>query len=154
MRDTYPKLESEYIKTGKIRYAVLDFPLRSHAHAFKAAEAAACAMDSGKYWEMHDLLFANQKALEPEKLPGYAERLGLDQDDFESCLETGKKERVNADLAAASKAGISATPSFLIGWVQDDGKIKISQQLRGAQPFANFQRVLNQILAEDRDPAK
>ena len=156
MRDTYPQLLEEFVKTGKIRYAVMDFPLRSHPNAFKASEAAACALDEGKYWEMHDLLFVNQRALEADKLPGYAEQVGLDAARFETCLSSSsKKASVDKDLADARKAGISATPTFLIGWIQDDGQVKVSQQLRGAQPFANFQRVLNQLLAKGPDnPAK
>lgn len=148
MRDTYPQLESDYINTGKIRYAVMDFPLRNHPHAYKAAEASACAADEGKFWQMHDLLFANQQALQAEKLPGYAEELGLDAGAFEKCLDAGKKKQIDAALAAARRAGVSATPTFLIGWVQSDGKVKVSSQLRGAQPYANFQRILDQLLAK------
>ena len=154
MRDTYPQIDKEFIESGKVRYAVMDFPLRNHPHAFKAAEAAACAADEGKFWEMHDLLFANQRALEPDKLPDYAERLGLDRGGFESCLSEGKKARVDSDLADARRAGVSATPTFLIGWIQDDGKVKVEQQLRGAQPLASFQGVLNEMLEKGPDEAK
>jgi protein-disulfide isomerase len=148
VRDTYPQIVSEYIDTGKVRYAVMDFPLRNHPHAFKASEAAVCAGDQNKFWEMHDLLFTNQQALDAPKLPGYAAQLGLDRAAFEKCLEDGKKTQVDSDLAAARKAGVSATPTFLIGWIDADGKVKIEQQLRGAQPYASFQRLLNQLLAK------
>ena len=126
----------------------MDYPLQNHPHAFKAAEAAACAQASGKYWEMHDLLFANQTQLQAEALPGYAERIGLDKDQFGACLEAGQKERVNGDLAEARRAGVRATPTFLLGWVDKEGKVKIAQQLRGAQPIASFQKVIDDMLAK------
>ncbi len=70
VHDAYAQIEAEYIKTGKLRYVIREFPLESiHPQAFKAAEAALCAGDQGKYWEMHDRLFANQRALAPDQLP-------------------------------------------------------------------------------------
>jgi protein-disulfide isomerase len=71
---TLPRLMTEYVKTGKVKYVLRDFPLEPiHPLAFKAAEAARCASDQGKYWEMHDRLFSNQQALGPKDLPRHAE---------------------------------------------------------------------------------
>jgi protein-disulfide isomerase len=145
-RETYPQLEKDFISTGKVRYAMLDFPLRNHPFAFKAAEAATCAADKGKFWEMHHLLFQNQNALNPETLPAYAEQIGLDRAEFEACLEEGRKESVNADLQQATKAGVSATPTFLIGWLKDGDQLKPAEVIRGAQSFENFDRVIKQLL--------
>lgn len=144
-RDTYPQLEQDFISTGKVRYAMLDFPLRNHPFAFKAAEAATCAADKGKFWEMHNLLFQNQNALNPETLPAYAEQLGLDRTEFEACLEEGREQSVNADLQQATKAGVSATPTFIIGWLNGD-QLKPAEMIRGAQPFENFEKVIKQLL--------
>jgi protein-disulfide isomerase len=146
-RETYPLLERDYISTGKVRYAMLDFPLRNHPHAFKAAEAATCAADKGKFWEMHELLFQNQNALEPETLPTYAQQIGLDRAEFEACLAEGRQASVNADMLQGTKAGVSATPTFLIGWIQEGERLKPAEVIRGAQSFENFDRVIKQLLA-------
>ncbi|MBI4641847.1 MAG: thioredoxin domain-containing protein, partial [Candidatus Tectomicrobia bacterium] len=88
---TLPELKGGYIDTGKVRYIFRDLPLdQIYPHARKAAEAAHCAGDQGKYWEMHDLLFQNQQALQVEKLKGYAGNLDLDLTAFDDCLEKGK----------------------------------------------------------------
>ena len=152
-RETYPLLEKDFIATGKVRYAMLDFPLRNHPFAFKAAEAATCAADKGKFWEMHHLLFENQNALNPETLPAYAEQLGLDRAEFEACLKEGRQQSVNADLQQATKAGISATPTFLIGWLKDGDQLKPAEVIRGAQSFENFERVIKQLLEAGPPPA-
>jgi protein-disulfide isomerase len=77
-RQTLPRIDREYVQTGKVRYVFRHFPLESlHKEAFKAAEAALCAGDQQKFWEMHDRLFAHQDALATGKLPGHAAALGL-----------------------------------------------------------------------------
>jgi protein-disulfide isomerase len=152
-RETYPLLERDYISTGKVRYAMLDFPLRNHPFAFKAAEAATCAADKGKFWEMHHVLFQNQNALNPETLPTYAEQVGLDRTEFEACLAEGRQQAVNADQQQATRAGVSATPTFLIGWLDDGDQLKPAEVIRGAQPFENFERVIEQLL-ESGPPAE
>ena len=83
---TLPRLMTEYVKTGKVKYVLRDFPLEPiHPLAFKAAEAARCAGDQGKYWEMHGRLFSNQQALGPKDLPRHAEAVGLDVTRFQEC---------------------------------------------------------------------
>ena len=96
-----PQIEREYIKTGKLKYVARDFPLESiHPLAFKAAEAAHCAGEQGKYWEMHSRLFENQRALSLKDLPQHAQALGLDAPKFQQCLESGKyASRIRKDLA-------------------------------------------------------
>ena len=149
-KDTYPRLEQEFIATGKVRYAMLDFPLRNHPFAFKAAEAATCAASDGKFWEMHHLLFENQHELQPEALPKYAEQIGLDAGAFAACLEEGRQQQVNAEMAQARQVGVSATPTFMIGWLGDGGKLQVKEMIRGAQPYENFERVLVRMLEQGR----
>jgi protein-disulfide isomerase len=72
-----PQLDREYIQTGKVKYVFRDFPLSSHKQAFKAAEAANCAGEQGKFWQMHARLFENQGALSVENLSRYAQSLDL-----------------------------------------------------------------------------
>src|SRR5512144_1342083 len=111
----------------------MDLPLESiHKLAFKAAEAAHCAGEQGKYWEMHDRLFANQQELQPDMLPSYAEEIGLQMDAFRQCLDSGKyMEKVRNDIAEGQKLGVSGTPTLLLG-VSDGTKMKGAKMIRGA----------------------
>jgi len=139
----------QYVETGKIRYALLDMPLGMHKLAPKAAEATHCSRDQGKFWEMHKSIMLNPQKL--EDLNSYAESLNLDMAPFESCLETNKyADEIQKDIAVAKTLGITGTPSFVLAWTdpQNSGKVKGISLLRGAQPFAEFQKAIDQALAE------
>lgn len=146
---TLPQIEAEYVKTGKVRYVTREFPLESiHPLAFKAAEAALCAGDQGKYWEMHARLFANQRALAPSDLTAHAQAVGLDQAKFTQCLDGGTKgAKVRRDLADGTKAGVNGTPAFFIG-VADGDSVKVTRTIKGAHPFASFKEALDGLLAK------
>jgi protein-disulfide isomerase len=146
--DTIPQLESEYIKTGKVKYVFLDFPLEFHQNAFKAAEAASCAGEQGKFWGMHDKLFENQKALEPNNLTNYAKDLKLDMTKFQKCMDSGKyANKIKKDLADGQKAGVNGTPSFFLGVTNPkDSNVKIVEVIRGAQPYNNFKQTIDNTL--------
>ncbi len=150
-RSVLPQLEKNYVDSGKLRYVLRDFPLDFHKQAAKAHEAAHCAGEQGKYWQMHAQLFANQKALHLERLPGHAKTAGLqDLAAFEDCLSSGKyAERIDASKAEGGKLGIRGTPSFAIGLTATDGSVKAKKIVRGAQPYAIFQKILDELLATD-----
>jgi len=100
---------------GKVLFVLRDFPLDTRAHAFKAAEAANCAGDQGKYWEMHDLLFANQAQLDPANLKKYAAQLQLDMSQFEDCLDNGKYvNEIRHDMEDGRRYQVGATPTFFV----------------------------------------
>jgi protein-disulfide isomerase len=122
----------------RVRIVWKDFPLTSiHPQAFKAAEAAQCAREQGKFWEYHDRLFANQQALEPEFLKKYAADTGLDAPKFNSCLDTAKyAERVQAQMGAGSQLGVSSTPTLFV-----NGRL-----LSGAQPYETFTAIVDDEL--------
>jgi len=127
----------------------MDFPLESiHKFAFKAAEAARCAGEQGKFWEMHDRLFANQTSLEPAK--PHAEAIGLDVAKFEGCLSAGKyAEAIRKDAAEGAKAGVTGTPLFFLAYTDPtSSKVKTVARLSGAQPYAAFKAQIDQLLAE------
>ena len=151
VRETLPQIETEYVKTGKLRYVSREFPLESiHPQAFKASEAALCAGDQGKYWEMHDRLFANQRALAPAQLTSYAQAVGLDEAKFTKCLEAGTKAaKVRKDLAEGVKAGVTGTPAFFLGTV-DGSTVKVIRIIKGAQPFGNFKEAIDGALAAQK----
>ena len=127
-----------------------DFPLEAiHPHAFKAAEAVHCAGDQGKYWEMHLLLFANQGALGPEELPKHAARLALDAAKFSQCLEKGvHADAVRRDLAEGAKAGVRGTPTFFLGVVEADNRVRVTRVIRGARPIDAFKTAIDAALAQ------
>jgi protein-disulfide isomerase len=150
---TWPSLASEYVDAGKLRYLVRDFPLESiHPQAFEAAEAARCAGDQGRYWEMHDALFQNQKALGQAQLKQYAEGLGLDTAAFEACLEDGRHaDAVRADLAEGQGAGITGTPTFFLAVEGENGALNTLRKIVGAQPYAAFAQAIEAALKEQAE---
>ncbi len=98
---------------GKVAVAFKDFPLAMHANAEKAAEAARCAGEQGKYWDFHDVLFHNSDNLEVAQIKQYAHDLKLNQSNFEACLDSGKEAAaVQKDQAQGKQLGVRATPSF------------------------------------------
>jgi protein-disulfide isomerase len=99
----------------KVRLVFRQYPLPFHPNAAKAAEASLCAWEQGKFWEMHDAMFANQQALAVENLKAKAAGLGLNADSFNRALDAGKyADEVQADVAAAQKAGVSGTPALFV----------------------------------------
>jgi len=123
----------------KIRLVFRDLPLPNHQNAPKAAEAAHCAGEQGKYWEMHAKLFANQRALEVPALKGYAKDLKLDQAKFDKCLDSGATAAlVEASKKAGAEAGVNGTPAFFVNGVL----------ISGAQPFEAFKEVIDAELAQ------
>jgi protein-disulfide isomerase len=134
--DSVKKVLAEY--KGKVRLVYRDFPLPFHSRAQKASEAALCAGDQGKYWEMHEKLFANQQQLEPTQLKAHAKELGVDATKFDQCLDTGAKASVvEASKKAGEAAGVSGTPAFFIN----------GRPLSGAVPFEQFKEIIDHELA-------
>ena len=119
---------------GKVRWVFRDFPIASlHPNAPKAAEAARCAGEQGKFWEYHDLLFDSQNQTTTADFKRFAEQLKLDPKGFGQCLDTGKHQAaVEADVQDGARLGITGTPTFII-----NGRILV-----GAQPLENFKKVI------------
>jgi protein-disulfide isomerase len=123
----------------RVRVVWKDFPLTQiHPQAFMAAEAAHCAGDGGRYWEYHDLLFANQQALQPDDLRRYARELGLDVAAFDACLSSSRHtERVRNGIAQGTRLGVNSTPTVYV-----NGRL-----LSGAQPYEIFAAVIDEELS-------
>jgi len=147
MRDTYPQIDRDYVGTGKIRYVFRHFPLVGlHPRAMKAGEAGECARRQEKFWPFHDLLFANQKSLEPASLVDHARAAGLAPEAFATCLEGQAASTVLADVHEGTRDGVSATPTFFFGFAQKDGSVHVTEKLVGARPYEAFQSVLDRML--------
>ncbi|HEY6099727.1 MAG TPA: thioredoxin domain-containing protein, partial [Anaeromyxobacter sp.] len=122
---------------GKIKLVYRDYPLPMHPKAPKAAEAAHCAGDQGKYWEMHDKLFATGAKLDLPDLKAQAREVGLDGGKFDRCLDSGEKAKeVESHRKAGDEAGVSGTPAFFI-----NGRL-----ISGAQPLEAFTAIVDQEL--------
>ena len=149
VRDTIPLLTREYIDTGKVRYVYRNLPIESiHRNAVKAAEAAACANESGKFWPIHARFFANQQSLAPAQLAGHAAAAGLDAAAFQQCLSSGRfTARVRKDISDGAALGITGTPAFLVGrTTPGNATLKVEAYLYGAKPFASFKYEIDKLL--------
>src|SRR2546428_683106 len=146
---TLSAIKKQYVDTGTVRYVFRDFPLdQMHPQARKAAEAAHCAGELGKYWEMHDVLFQNQKALAPPQLAERARTVGVDGAKFDECLSSGRHAaRVERGLTDGAAVGVQATPTFVVGKTKP-GDVVEGTVIRGAQPLETFRRFIDQKLAE------
>ncbi|MFC1797149.1 DsbA family protein [Pseudomonadota bacterium] len=149
-RDVLPKLQEEYIDTGKLRFVMREYPLSSiHRDATNASIAALCAGDQGKYWEMHDQMFENQKQLGVDNLKSFADTIGLDTTTFNECLDSKKTEgQVRKDMASAGKLGMGGTPGFFIGLtdLSEPDKVELSVYLKGAKPIDAFRAAIDDLL--------
>jgi len=147
-REVLPQLLREYVDTGKIRLVFRHFPIPSlHPDALKAAEAGECARLQGKFWPMHDKLFANQEALAAATLPRYASAIGLDATAFQSCLNGSATKTVQQDIDTGTRATVTGTPTFFVGTMQD-GQVHVLRMLVGAAPFESFKGALDDMLSK------
>jgi protein-disulfide isomerase len=140
-----PMLEQVQKRYGaSMRHVFRNFPLGMHKEAPKAAEAGLCANEQGKFWEMHDKMFANQRSLQVPELKRYATELGLDAEKFAQCLDSGRFEaKWKADMQEGSTFGVSGTPTLFVngrllssGANPDALSQVIDQELASAQPVA------------------
>jgi len=140
-------IRQEYVDNGKVRLAFVNFPLGNHPHAIPASEYAMCASAQGKFWEMHDQIFAAQERWTPmadatavfDELAGKV--AGLDMTALRACLASDKMlPLIQADREKGVTGGVRATPSFFIG----------NQLLEGVQSAADLRRVLDTALANAR----
>lgn len=160
--DTLPLLEQYYIDTGKVLFIyrsagnfISDKSQAPNTESRDSAAAAYCAMDQGKFWEMHDAIFANnrdvenQGALTSRRLSAIAEVAGLDVAQFDECFDSGKYEdRVTEDFNDWTSSDLAGgTPFFIISYTVN-GETKTTTGPSGAQPFNEFQVQLEAILNE------
>jgi len=142
----YPEIKKNFIDTGKARFVKRDLALDFHPNALKAAQAARCAGDQKKFWEMHDILSSNPNSLGPEAYAKYASAIGLDSGAFKACIESDKYVTdIRESGKGADSIGIAGTPSFVVGTVTGDTLDGI--KIVGAQPYAVFEMVIKEYLA-------
>jgi len=149
-KQTMPQIEREYVSTGKLLYVMRNLPLEQiHPDAFRAASAAECAGDQGKYWQMHEKLFGNQQALSAADLTRYAQETGVEPNAFKQCMDADSHgARIRQDLKDALAAGVNSTPTFFLGFPEGGGKVKIVRRVQGAHPYPVFKAAIDGLLAE------
>lgn len=140
---TLEQVEKEY--GDKVRIVFKHLPLSIHPKAPAAHAAAEAAHRQGKFWEMHDLIFGNQREMSPERYLQYATELGLDVEKFKKDLESAEvKKRIDDDTSEASRLNVRGTPAFFIN----------GRYLSGAQPFETFKQRIDEELASGGTQAK
>jgi protein-disulfide isomerase len=151
-KETESQLVDTYVTNGTVYFVYRSFGEFIGPESKAAAEAAYCAGDQNKYWEYHDILFANQTGenvgdFSDRRLQAFAGALSLNMDDFNTCFNSGKYAgRVAQDKADGTAAGVTATPSFVLTYTIN-GQQKQSV-IAGAQPFSEFQTRIDGALAE------
>jgi protein-disulfide isomerase len=150
--ETEKQIVDAYVATGKVYFIYRSFGNFIGPESKAAAEAAYCAGDQNKYWDYHDILFANQTgenvgAYSDRRLQAFAESLSLDVDAFNSCFKSGKHaDRVEQDYQDGAAAGVTGTPAFYLTYmVNGETRHKL---IAGAYPFSEFQTQFDEALAE------
>jgi protein-disulfide isomerase len=152
-KEVFPQIQRDFVDTGRLRYVFVNFPIdQLHPRAARVHEAAACAADQGRFWEMHERLFANVSATQdPADLPGHAQAVGLDVTAFQACLDQGRHaETVRRQVADAAQLGIRGTPTFVVGTLASDGHVRAQQVISGAQPYQVFKEIIEGLLPDGR----
>lgn len=145
---TEPDVRARLVHTGLIRLRFMDYPLPMHRNTWNAHNAAWCAGEQGKFWEMHDVIFQNQDRWNAETtrrpdgvLSGLARQVGLNMDQYESCVGSKKYyPQIRANLDEATSRGVPSTPTFVIG----------NRQIASTMPYDEFKRYVDAALAAAR----
>ncbi|MFQ5701457.1 MAG: DsbA family protein [Acidobacteriota bacterium] len=150
-----PNLEKEFISSGLVKVAFVDFPLTDHESYTTVAESVHCAGEQGKYWQMHDALWRNIGALSDQSLVDYAAELGLNVSDFRSCLATDRfRRRVLDDLRFSYDLGLTGRPTFFIGR-RSAGQGEDTYRgrfIKGAQSYLVYKAVIQRMLSRPEAP--
>ena len=148
---TFPQINSEYIGKGKARYVFVDYPIAQlHPQAARSHEAAACAGEQNKFWEMHASLFRNPPAKDDDALTAQAKEAGIDVAKLLSCLASGRHAAaIKAGASRIEQMGIQGTPMTVIGLTPAPGQpMKIVKYVYGARPFSDFKAAIDSVLGQ------
>jgi protein-disulfide isomerase len=149
--DVFPFLKDRFISTGKIRYGTMNLPLDNHPAAKYLAVAALCARAQGRYWEMHNRLSGSSKIILDSQFARLLDGIELDSTKFQHCMreDEGPRKQIERELGIAQNLGLSATPTFAIGYIGVDNRLKVTKLVVGAQPFEVFVRVIEELLQKE-----
>lgn len=140
-----PTIKKQLIETGKAKYVIYDFPLGFHAQAKPAAIAARCAGRQDKYWEMHDVLFKQQRKLGLALFQAAAREISLDEGAFDDCLNDATvAAKVDSNFDYGGQLGVSGTPKFFVGKVKNNVMTDVIV-INGAQGFSAFSSAIARL---------
>jgi protein-disulfide isomerase len=140
-----PKLQENYIKPGKLKYVMKDFPLEFHKHAKQASLSGRCAGLQGQYWPMHDLIIEAKGQVSEQFIADAVSKLELDNSAFSNCMvDAAQLALIQQDIELGSKLGVSGTPAFLIGKVKNNQLVDY-KLLVGVQSYEAFAGTLEKI---------
>ena len=142
----FPRLKREYVETGKVLYVFRHFPLDIHPEAPGAGAAAACAARQGRFWEMHDRLFAAPGRPTSTDATTQANDAGLDLPSFRTCMASDGPADVRADTALGNQLGISGTPAFIFGLNNGGTSVAPVTSISGADVFESFAREIDRLI--------
>jgi protein-disulfide isomerase len=145
---TEPDVRARLVLTGQVRFRFMDFPLQGHRNTWPAHNAAWCAGEQNKFWEMHDAIYQNQDrwataaTRRPEKfLSGLARQVGVGMEQYEQCMATQKyRPQIQANSLEGMRLGVGVTPTFLFG----------SKRVPGAIGYDEFKKLVDPMLEEAR----
>lgn len=146
---TWPQINANYVQTGRMRYVFRDFPVdQLHPAAIRAHEAAHCAAEQNKYWDLHNRLFSAPGTHSPEALEERATEAGLNLDAYRACVQSGRTtEAIRQSAAEAVELGASGTPAFFVG-LRDraTNQVRVLQAVTGAQPYEVFAKAIDAVI--------
>jgi protein-disulfide isomerase len=148
VQQTQPQIYSEYVDTGKVRHVFIHYPIdQLHPDAYKSHEAASCAAEQGKFWDLHLKLF-EAPARSEEQIATLASAAGLDVNALKACLASGKyREAVRQSVKKMQDLGVSGTPLFLVGKTPPRQEpFKALTTISGAHPFTVFKSAIDAAL--------
>ena len=148
--DVFPSIDSAYVRTGRVQWVFVNLPLPAHREAWGAAEAALCAgAVSGRFWEMHDLLYERQSDWSAasdaaRRFTAYAREVGVDRENYDRCVRDDRvAPLIVQDLLGATAANISGTPTFIVNR---------ESRIVGVRSFDEWREILDQALAAPANP--
>lgn len=146
--EVFPHIDSAYVRTGQVQWVFVNLPLPAHREAWGAAETALCAgAASGRFWEMHDVLYARQRewsgaADAPARFAAYAREAGAAGDAYDACIaEDRVAPLIIQDLLGAAAADITGTPTFIVNR---------ESRVVGLRSFEEWRQILDQALTAER----
>lgn len=148
-KDTWPRIQARYVDTGKVRFIYRDYPRADQGAGFDAAMAARCAGAQGRYWPMHDRLFAEGGRLDKQIYAQHAGTIGLDRSVFERCMEDRRYTKsILEDRQEANRWGFHGTPGFiLLRTAIEPTEKEPAVAIPGAFPFEMFAEEIDRLLA-------
>ena len=150
-QQTFPQIINDFVNTGKARYVFVDYPIAQlHPQAARSHEAAACAAEQGKFWEMHASLFATPPAKEDGALTAQAKAVGVDPAKFTACLTSGRNAAgIQASVSRIERLGVAGTPMTVIGLTPAPGQpMKVLKYVYGARPYGDFKSAIDAVMAQ------